>query len=1455
MLGHSAFLHANPRPGQSAGTPITKTLLDPSAFMEWTGEEEIPIQSNDSSSILWTQTTTTGHRLIEFGDTNTPGPRHLRIGFTAPVTIGTLLVRGNVSVSVLRTNSGYPGELNNEKDWIPAQRVQNDRLTTDQPEDSDLTLWVLPPETATRALRFTRHANPADPSYKGTIGGILVFSERLLNLAPYAQVSASSDNRHADKLNNETYDGWKSWESAQLDELLLEKAPVVSTNHPEWIVLNWAEPVSLNGLATIWTGFGAMDVEKYSGSNDIHPRDASDQDWSPIQSFEGFSSGYPTALWPHFFLFDQPVQTHAIRIRITRASTENHPHTQRRPAGGKRVWLGEILALEDIGSTPLSPPDIQLVSIDETHPPIPITFTLPEEGYVTLVIENSQGQRVRNLVSETLFPAGENTAWWDGTHDLDRDIDAAKHGLFNIPARFVEPGEYKARGLWRKKIEAVYEFPTYNSGNPPWSTPDHTGGWLANHSAPSSAMFVPGDRSPTGEPVVFLGAYITEGPDGFIWADLDMKKRGGMKWIGGNWTAAPYLARDPGPESDPNVSVYVASAWETQKGSGVQELRITALEKQNNGTLKEKPIYKGILDVGEVEDRFKVIRGIAAYNGVIAVSVNESNQLMFIRAKTGEILGQSEVKDPRGLVYDEEGRLYLLLQTGLIRFDPPKSAEESIQTKVIIPGGLQDPFDVAIDTRGLVYVSEWGNSHQVKVFADPRTIPGATTPQSESYPDRYVQVGAIGNPGPPKAGPYDPNHMNHPSGITIDSEGHLWVAEHDFLPKRVSQWTLDGELVNAVYGPSKYGGGGQIDPRDKSKFYYSEDTRGALEFTLDWEEGKADLNSVLYREGPETFKLLRRSSAPESAVYHNDQRYFHNSYNSDPTSGNSVTFLFIDQGEVAVPIVAMGKAKHWPLLTTPPFHRQWPEGVDPQGDKWNNPAFFLWIDQNGDAHPQPEEIVIRNINGGGVTVMDDLSFIVAEFDSRTVRFRPRSFSPTGIPTYSLDEPEVLAENVFGPQSSGGRQALADDSPEMVVTLGMKPFHTHSISGASGQIPQWSYPNPWPGLHASHHAAKPDRPGQLIGPTRLMGGFIHPADEEVGPLWALNANMGNFYLFTRDGLFVATVFADSRLGKPWKMKTAERGMSLEGLTLHDENFWPTINQTADGEVYLVDGTNSSIIRLDGLDTLRAISPRTVSVTKDHLRQSQIWVENREAARQAAFGSGVMTAQFIDRAPKIDGNLSDWSTADWVEIDKRGDGANFNSNAKPYHVLGAIRTDGRNLYAAWSTRDPDLLTNSGEIPRALFKTGGALDLMIGTDNPASPERKDPVRGDMRLLITRVDDQTKATLYRPVVPGTDPSERIPFTSPVWSLSFDEVIDVSDRVLLADDGNGDFEFAIPLSVLDFDPYPGLKTRGDIGVLRGSANQTTSRTYWSNKATGITADVPSEAKLSPHLWGTIEWK
>jgi len=56
----------------------------------------------------------------------------------------------------------------------------------------------------------------------------------------------------------------------------------------------------------------------------------------------------------------------------------------------------------------------QASSISATDVGIPVRFELPKASYVTLVMEDAHGRRVRNLIAETKLPAGENVVYWDG---------------------------------------------------------------------------------------------------------------------------------------------------------------------------------------------------------------------------------------------------------------------------------------------------------------------------------------------------------------------------------------------------------------------------------------------------------------------------------------------------------------------------------------------------------------------------------------------------------------------------------------------------------------------------------------------------------------------------------------------------------------------------------------------------------------------------------------------------------------------------------------------------------------------------------------------------------------------------------------------------------------------------------------------------------------------------------
>lgn len=1410
----------------NVSTPVKSENLDAVVFAEWEGgTEKVLGGSRDRSLewVVWSEKNAIGFNGLWFGDSKTPGTRHLRIGFKTPIRVGTVLTRGGGALSVLKADANYPGALNDESQWVPAQRLINGLPSRAEVENTEYGLWVLPPNTQTRALRFSHVAQAADNRYGGWLGAAFVMEDRVTNLAPQALAVAGSNNQKSNLLNNGTYEN-EGWAND-----VVEGSSPVSSTRPQSVLLVWPSPVKVSGVLGLWAGFGAAEVQAYVGPTDRHPRDASETDWKSIRTFHGLKNGYPTTLWPNRLDFGQEVTTRAVRLQITAPTDESHPHLSKKTSEGKRVWMGELMALQALDNAPLQ--EVKFASDASTpHPPIPIRFTLPKPGYVTLVIENKDGVRVRNLVSETYFPAGQNIAWWDGTDDLGRDIDAARHGLYKIPAQFVAPGEYSVRGLIRDAIDLRYEFSVYQEGNPPWHLPDHTGAWLSNHSPPQAALYVPEGKSPTVKAAVLLGSFVSEGTDGIAWVDLEGRKQGGKGWLGGTWTGAPYLARDLGPNADAKTYAYAGTAWQGA-------LRLTAL--QTDGTDKSvfpQSAWKVVGDTKDDARANKVMSGLAVYNGLLAVSLRQSNELLFVDTKTGQAAGSAKVSDPRGLAFDASGRLFVLSGTKLLRFENASTPAALPAPQTIIASGLEDPQGLALDDKGNIFISDWGQSHQVKVFDATGKL-----------------VRAIGKAGAPKAGPYDALHMNHPHGISLDSQNRLWVTENDYLPKRVSVWSLDGKLQRAWYGPSKYGGGGALDPNDKAISYYGEEHHGTLEFALDWEKGVFQVRNVLYRAEDGKVKLATRSAAPETAHYLNGRRYLTNSFNSSPTGGAATAFIFLEKDGVARPVSAAGRANDWDALKGDAFKPFWPKGADLGGDIWQgnarNQVFFIWSDESGDGDVQPNEVLWQQDVAGGITIMPDLSFCASRLGGKATQFAPAGFSAAGAPRYDIAKPKVLAEGVQTPGSSGGDQVLAASDGQTVMTLGVKPFHSHSITGLKNGVPSWSYPNVWPGLHASHEAAKPDRPGQVIGATRLLGGFVKPKGD-AGQVWGVNGNMGNMYLFTADGLFVATVFEDVRVGKLWQMPAAQRNMKLENISLHDENFWPTLNETPDGKIYLQDGSKTALVRVDGLDSIRRIAPMPLRVSADDLKKAQEYTVAAEASRQQAQGRGVLEVAIKNAPPVVDGKLDDWAGASWVNIDKSGVGANFNSTSKPYDITATVAVSGDRLYAAWRTGTADLLKNSGEMPVAPFKTGGALDIMLGTNPAADPKRSTPVEGDLRLLITQAKGKTLALIYRAVVPGT--TTPVPFSSPWRTITLDKVEDVSTRVQLAGEG-GNYEVSIPLSVLGLKPQASQSLRGDIGVLRGDGSQTTARTYWSNKATGITSDVPSEAMLTPNLWG--EWR
>ena len=179
---------------RAADTPVFQPAggesLDQAAFTQWVDGKETPIADDAAKdgpySVVWTAQKRPDWRGVKFGQGRAVGVRHLRIGFTEPITVGSVLVRGGGSLSVLKPDAAYPGDLADDSQWIAAERLLDGEVSRQEVGREDYAFWVLPPGTQTRALRFSHRPSPGDPEMAGWLGGVWINEQRLGNVAPQA---------------------------------------------------------------------------------------------------------------------------------------------------------------------------------------------------------------------------------------------------------------------------------------------------------------------------------------------------------------------------------------------------------------------------------------------------------------------------------------------------------------------------------------------------------------------------------------------------------------------------------------------------------------------------------------------------------------------------------------------------------------------------------------------------------------------------------------------------------------------------------------------------------------------------------------------------------------------------------------------------------------------------------------------------------------------------------------------------------------------------------------------------------------------------------------------------------------------------------------------------------------------------------------------------------------------
>ena len=494
---------------------------------------------------------------------------------------------------------------------------------------------------------------------------------------------------------------------------------------------------------------------------------------------------------------------------------------------------------------------------------------------------------------------------------------------------------------------------------------------------------------------------------------------------------------------------------------------------------------------------------------------------------------------------------------------------------------------------------------------------------------------------------------------------------------------------------------------------------------------------------------------------------------------------------------------------------------------------FTWSDRNGDGEVEPDEVEFKP----KVKVTDFES--VGPFDHALgcigggVRYAVKEFLPGGVPVY---------ERTPLP----GRALLRLDNGNT--------FTLHTPFAAEGPIEnfvmtvkgekRWGYPTGEGGVGGLNVPVW--APGRVCNQFAVIGHETAPQGE-LGEFVVVHANSGEWNIWTADGLLAGQVLLDKSnpRSKLFGPPLATPGMRLDPLTAGQEHFHGFFTRTeADNRYYIVAGfTHMSVIEVLGLDKYRRFSAE-VTVTPADLQKAQAWEATR-VRRQIQARALAVKAPFAATPPAIDGDAAPHEWPGAVSIDDSGS-ATF-----------AVSYDRAKLYLCWKGRGLGAIRNGGTEYQRYFKTGAALDFLLGSDPAADPKRERPVRGDLRLLITFVEGQPKAVLYQPVAPGAGAAEAWKTrTEAAGETAFDRVGEVSGAtVRMGGEQDWAVEAAIPLGALGLKIEPGSRVKMDWGVLTSpDGHQVKQRIYWANKTTTGTSDEAIEARLDPSLWGTLIW-
>ena len=278
----------------------------------------------------------------------------------------------------------------------------------------------------------------------------------------------------------------------------------------------------------------------------------------------------------------------------------------------------------------------------------------------------------------------------------------------------------------------------------PWprlNAGDGTGAWGADHGPPIAAA-ADSER-------VYLGWTVSEAGRAVIAVKTDFTSDGKVQKLWGQRQAHDlgiivtalaadgervFVAQDGGPWGQKKDTKGKAGVvlWDAKPGKPINfpfgkralvisewnnDLKPPELKTGERLSISHPPIPRKRFwqrlrdhDFGPQELGLNLL-GIAVAGDTLYASLYLENRIVAIDWRAGKTLAEHPVPKPAGLAVAQDGTIAVASERQLMRLNP-----RSGQLSTIVSTGLSSPWGVTLDDRGEVYVSDCGDSMQVKVF-------------------------------------------------------------------------------------------------------------------------------------------------------------------------------------------------------------------------------------------------------------------------------------------------------------------------------------------------------------------------------------------------------------------------------------------------------------------------------------------------------------------------------------------------------------------------------------------------------------------------------------------------------------------------------------------------------------------------------------------------------------------